>query len=163
MNATWITVGWGHTCARISGGTVDCWGQNVYGSLGQGTIGGSSNTPVHVKDPSDNSGHLTGVATISAGQSQTCALLSGTVKCWGLNHHGQLGDSTTTIRPTPVQVGGNLTGVAAISAGGDETCAFLSGTVKCWGFNIWGELGIGYATTTSPYGIPAPVSVIDLP
>src|SRR5438445_4093870 len=53
---------------------------------------------------------------VSAGDSHTVALKSdGTLWAWGFNTNGQLGDGTTTSRPSPVQTGieTNWTAVAA--------------------------------------------------
>lgn len=72
---------------------------------------------------------------LSAGDSYTCAVVSGgTIKCWGLNYHGQLGDGTTTSRSTPVRVR-EISNAADVSAAYSHTCALLSnGTIECWGF-----------------------------
>ena len=92
----------------------------------------------------------TGASQLAAGGEFGCALLSdGSVKCWGGNSNGELGDATTTDRATPVQVFG-LSGVTAITVGFDHTCATRSdGTVKCWGADADGQLGNGSSTTDS--------------
>lgn len=73
------------------------------------------------------------------------ALISdGSLLAWGDNPHGQLGDGTTTKRPTPVAVTGLGSGVAAIAAG--HSCSFAvsrDGAALAWGWNQEGQLGDG--------------------
>jgi alpha-tubulin suppressor-like RCC1 family protein len=54
------------------------------------------------------------------------------VSCWGSNGSGQVGDGTTTDRPTPTNVPG-LASVRQVSAGGDSTCALAAAGLYCWG------------------------------
>jgi alpha-tubulin suppressor-like RCC1 family protein len=88
------------------------------------------------------------ITQLAAGFRHTCALLSdGTVRCWGNNDDGQLGDGTTTDRPRPAVVA-RLSNVTAITAGQDHTCALRANfDLLCWGRNQFGQLGD--ATTTS--------------
>lgn len=98
---------------------------------------------------------LTSVAEIATAERHACArMVDGTVRCWGRNSEGQLGDGTTTSRAVPAPVLG-LTNVAEIAAVGNRTCARLTdATVSCWGSNWQGELGDG---TTTSRSVPAPV------
>ena len=148
--ATAITTGAYHACALLGNGTLQCWGRNGQGQLGDGTFMNSS-TPVPVDG-------ITGVAAVSGGGGHTCAVLNnGTVWCWGDNQFGQLGNGTTASSATPVQVVG-LAGAVAVSAGWAHSCALLGdGTVQCWGENEFAQLGNG---TTSSSATPVRVSGI---
>jgi alpha-tubulin suppressor-like RCC1 family protein len=77
-----------------------------------------------------------------AASAQTCALLSDkTVKCWGYNFNGQVGDDTQANRLTPVLVPG-ITDATALAVGGNHTCVIVTaGAMKCWGYNQFGQLG----------------------
>src|SRR5262249_32650965 len=94
-----LAVGASHACGLLGDGTVECWGYNYYGQLGDGTNTNRS-TPVAVS-------WLSHVLQIVAGTYHTCALIDdGTVKCWGSNSAGQLGDGTLSSHNTPGVVTG---------------------------------------------------------
>jgi alpha-tubulin suppressor-like RCC1 family protein len=98
---------------------------------------------------------VTGIAT---GLHHTCALISdGTVRCWGPNEAGELGNGTDSKSEVPVLVA-DLTDAVAITAGAGFSCALLGdGTAQCWGKNDYGQLGDGTTTNSD-----TPVTVVGL-
>ncbi len=137
-----IAGGLRHTCAVTSVGGVKCWGQNTYSQLGEGS------TTTHLT-PVDVSNFNSRVTAIATGYNHSCLLTAtGGVKCWGSNGMGSLGENSTNLHSTPVDVTGLASGVVAITAGGNHTCALTSaGGVKCWGFNSSGQIGDSTVTT----------------
>ncbi len=134
---TAVALGFGHTCALLKGGEVKCWGLNTYGELGTGGVSDPVKVPVAVK------GLSSGATALVANSLHNCALLAGgTVKRWGHNVDGELGDGTVTDSAVPVAVKGLSAGVVALGAGTGHTCAVTAeGGVKCWGSNAFGQLG----------------------
>jgi alpha-tubulin suppressor-like RCC1 family protein len=95
---TAITGGYEHACALASGGGVQCWGNNHFGQIGDGTTD-------EAKLPTAVSGLGSGIKAIAAGDFHVCALsASAHVSCWGANDKGQLGDGSTTERHLPTSV-----------------------------------------------------------
>ncbi|MEV4537924.1 cell wall anchor protein [Asanoa sp. NPDC049518] len=133
-----------------SGSQAEAWGTNAEGQLGIGTVGEAANWPTAVTVAGPHT-----VRAVSAGFAHGLALLSdGTVKAWGSNEFGQLGDGTRTSRPIPGSVA-ELSGVTAVAAGGRFSLVLLrDGTLRAWGFNFSGQLGDG---TTSDRTLPVPV------
>jgi len=154
-DVSYVVSGGYHSCAVLVSGSVKCWGYDHYGQLGLGYT--SESAPYVVSSPTLVPG-LTGVVSLALGYLHSCALLvSGSVKCWGQNGHGQLGlgdFGESVLSPTLVP---GLTDVASIVLGSNHSCAVLvSGSVKCWGTNSLGELGLGY--TSAPVSTPTLVT-----
>ena len=132
-----VVAGGGHGCAVMSDETMQCWGFNSRGQLGNGSVSPFLGRQQPYATPVVG---LTGVTAASAGDRHTCAVADGEVRCWGANEAGQLGDGTLEDRSAPTATG--LSGVVDVAAGSDTTCALLSdGTVQCWG---------GYDTEPTP-------------
>ncbi|MBV9656517.1 MAG: PEP-CTERM sorting domain-containing protein [Verrucomicrobia bacterium] len=135
---------------QLASGTVDTWGANSYGQLGNGAVTDSS-VPVAVS--SANGFNNTGVTAVAPGSAHSLAIQNGTVYAWGLNGSGQLGNNSTTQSSVPVAVsaanGFTNTGVTAVAGGGAHSLALQNGTVYAWGYNNFGGLGNNSTTQSS--------------
>jgi len=145
-NVVEIFAGTNRTCARQSGDSLRCWGEQL---LGDGSVFDST-TPVQVG--------LSQVTSATVGHSHCCAILDGgaAAACWGDGDYGQLGNGLWSSYSTnPVSVS-SLSGISSISAGFAYTCALISdGTFHCWGRNDYGQLG-----NPDYFHQPSPVTVL---
>ena len=145
---TQLTVGYRHTCGLGSDGHAYCWGLNVYGEWGHGTINPGDGGPAMVVAGEVPAGVT--FTQLSAGYEHTCGLGSDShTYCWGLNYAGQTGNATmSAVEPAPVAVVGGEIPTAVtltqVSAGMLATCGLGSnGHPYCWGMNYGGYLGHG--------------------
>jgi alpha-tubulin suppressor-like RCC1 family protein len=121
-NIKYLQMADGFGCYLTAGNGVQCWGNNTFGELGNGTTTQSA-TPVPVN------GLGSGVTWLSAnGSTAACAVVSGgRLQCWG---RGVLGSDAST----PTDVPGLTSGVVSVSVGGeDSSCVIMTdGSVQCW-------------------------------
>ncbi|HEY5895710.1 MAG TPA: chitobiase/beta-hexosaminidase C-terminal domain-containing protein [Chthoniobacterales bacterium] len=95
-NAMGIAAGGSHSVALLTDGTVMTWGYNYYGQLGNGRTSGPGYTPSPVTIL------YSGIA-VAAGENHSLALpADGTIRAWGYNYYGQLGDETNVNRTVPI-------------------------------------------------------------
>jgi len=129
-----------HTCARLTDGSVWCWGDNEWGQLGDRGTSRHRTAPARVELPADAT-----AVDLTAGGFHTCARLapSQTVHCWGRNDLRQLGAGMVLGASTvPIPVAGLVPGPWRLSAGLHHTCASNPTVgVFCWGYNGLSQCG----------------------
>jgi len=132
---TSVAAGDGSTCVVVVGGAVGCWGDNITGQLGDGTLTDRA--------WADSALVSRPASKVSSGGQVACAILvNGQAECWGSNAGYPLGtdevDHSKVPRPLP-----NLTSIAQISIGpvGDVCALLTDSAVTCWGVNSSGRLG----------------------
>jgi hypothetical protein len=147
-----------HACAVAEDRrATHCWGRGDRGQLGDGSAT-SSETPVEV---GVDGAHLSvcvggsgavdelpgGVLAAAPQPGFTCMFggftSGGSMRCWGANDRGQLGDGTLVDRATPSEP--LLPELASgIACGGAHACAYTFSPPRmwCWGSNDRGQLGV---------------------
>lgn len=171
---TWTSLAgsYSNTCGIRSDGTLHCWGFSFtnFEQLTQDTTWTSlATTPndnqywaIKAGVPHSWSGNggskvpyplmgATNWVSMSANYSHQCGVRSdGTLQCIGANTNGELGDGTTTMRTSAVQVGTD-TDWTSVAVGYFHTCGIRAGgTLYCWGASNSGEIGDGMAWTATP-------------
>ncbi|MRG97018.1 Ig-like domain-containing protein [Polyangium spumosum] len=144
-------------------GALFVWGTNTDGRLGLGSP--EMLDAVHRDVPTQNTS-LSGVLAATFGYDHTLVLLEdGTVRAFGDNSSGQLGDGTTEDRHYPVTVAA-LEDVIQVVGGSKHSLALRrDGTVWAWGRNLYGNLGQGSADGephSTPVEVPGLSDVVHL-
>lgn len=152
-----VAAGDHHTCAVIGrppANSVVCWGDNRWGQLGVALPPTMRSAPAIVPG-------ISNVVRVSVGGRHSCAEMTDTsIRCWGDNSYGQLGDNMELRREQrAVQLapGVALTNALMVSTGTIHTCTALNdGGAFCWGFNGSAALGVGVRDTGGPM-FPRPI------
>jgi alpha-tubulin suppressor-like RCC1 family protein len=158
ITPTAITASQGTGYAIGSDGHVYAWGDNTYGTLGDGSAVAFSDTPVVVALP-------TGVTPVAiAGGFETGYAIGsdGKLYAWGDNFYGELGDGNGPDSSTPVLVSlpAGVTAEAIAGGGGFALAIGSDGQLYSWGLNSNGALGDGGTTNSStPVVVSLPSSV----
>lgn len=140
LSARAIGIGWNHALAIGRDGALWSWGANGSGQLGLGDV--------------MDRGMSTRVSTdggawrvVTGGSRHSCGIREdGSLWCWGVNVHGQLGVGDTRDRNVPTRVGVETDWVEVV-CGGLHSCGIRAGgALWCWGANPAGQLGLGDQT-----------------
>ena len=168
LKAVQVSAGYWYALAIDTDGNTWAWGQNTYGSLGNGTTTGeydANPVPVRVQYPV-TAGPVTAKQVNAGGYYALAIDTDGNTWAWGRNDYGQLGNNTTSNRSIPVKAfasaqSSSTTGpwlqAVQISTGWQHSLAIdANGNVKAWGWNKNGQLGNPNAG--SQISTPIPVS-----
>lgn len=130
-----VSVGAQHACAVLNG-RAWCWGSGIFGELGAAVS--------HLQNPAlariflGDTAALTHVVDVAVGEHHKCAVTtSGSVRCWGENHWGELGVAAE-LPAFGVVHATQLTGVERVVVSDSASCALLKGgDLYCWGRQPW--------------------------
>ncbi|MFF2185972.1 RCC1 domain-containing protein [Streptomyces sp. NPDC058155] len=131
--------------------SVLSWGAGRTGQLGNGAKADSSR-PVPVNDLFRGDVDRISAGGTASTDSFALALTKKTVKSWGHNASGQLGNGSRKSQSVPTTVP-RLANIKDIAAGGEHALAMNeNGQVYSWGDNTYGQLG--NSRTGEARGVP---------
>lgn len=127
---TKVALGSSHSCGITEAGGVKCWGAAF-------TVGNGMQTTAAITQPTDTTGLSSGVVSLAAAWSHSCALTStGGAKCWGNGNSGVLGNGSNNAQYVPGDVNGMTSGLRQIEIGDQVACGVsTAGALRCWGSN----------------------------
>mmetsp|Transcript_117765 Transcript_117765/g.333815 ORF Transcript_117765/g.333815 Transcript_117765/m.333815 type:complete len:538 (+) Transcript_117765:78-1691(+) len=158
LAAVKISAGGETTCALLEDHDVQCWGKNNYGQAGKGDTETYGDEDGEMGDSMKSTQFLSGSAKptdVKSGKEFSCVIFDdNTVKCWGNNEYGNLGQGNLEPRgwdidgmdPWPKVDLGSGAQVLQVGCAESHACVLLNdGQVKCWGQNnaAEGRLGLG--------------------
>jgi alpha-tubulin suppressor-like RCC1 family protein len=143
------------SCGRTTAGVAYCWGDNNYGTIGNGTTTSTPNATA-VTSSGQVWAQLVGGSYFNCGRT-----IANVAWCWGDDSYGELGDGgLASEHDSPIMVSGGLQFTQLTTSGADgdgyTACGLApDGSAYCWGYNGYGEFGDG--TTTDKY-VPTAVA-----
>ena len=158
-----IAASYYYSLALQADGTVLFWGYNSYGESGDGV--GTEAGCECIDHPVPVPG-LRGAIAISAGWYLSSALFAdGTIKDWGYNYDGEVGNGTINTENPPCECVGpvavsGIAGARETASSGYHGVALTgSGAAFAWGYNADGEVGNGTETSSGCECLPLPTPV----
>ena len=154
VSALQVATGNLHTCALQPDSSVQCWGDDTFGELGNGAFGGSQANPFTIQAGAPLANYP--ATLIAAGNGFTCAagFPNQDVSCWGDNAFDELGTAGAN-QNLPVEASATPINALAIATNAlaHFVCVIqLDDTVWCWGDNSLGQLGTGGPAVPAPAG-----------
>ncbi|MFO0558565.1 MAG: hypothetical protein U0269_11155 [Polyangiales bacterium] len=133
-----IGTGWNHALAIAEDRTLWSVGANGSGQLG---LGDNADRARFAAVPAAMGARW---RVVAGGSRHSCGIREdGTLWCWGVNVHGQLGTGDTRDQTVAQRVGSESDWVE-VTCGGLHSCGIRQGgALYCWGSNPAGQLGLG--------------------